>query len=61
MSYHTEKIEELISRNALLRSALERLASPACFIVARVCTDEETARLKFAADALVKEAKIRPT
>lgn len=36
-----------------LRGALERLASPEAFLLAKVATEEETARMKFAATSLL--------
>ncbi len=40
-----------------LRMALDRLASPEAFVVSRMATDEEHARMRFAADALAQQDK----
>ena len=46
------ELRDARAENERLRAALERLASPEAFVVTRMTTEEEQARMRFAEAAL---------
>lgn len=51
--FTNSEYKKCMAERARLRAALERLASPEAFVLAKMASPEETARMKFAAETLL--------